>query len=258
MKQITKTHFAIPTGSTENSSRLSCDFTSDIGVRPRVHNFTENQQLLSQVLFQVPVQDLYQRLCHADVEKKKWVLSVLREYADVPCADAFVRFALGPHRKGSFYFDTEQDELIAHIKNAEDVSETFQFYQSATSLNLYYEGTDIRPFIQILDQMKSLKKMTVYFAHFPLMNHFRPGHLIFTEKFSGMEKISFSNDLTLKQMLDALTLFPHAREVNVSASHQAFETLSQEDALCLKELLSSQLEKLAIPHDVSSSVLRML
>ncbi|MBP9877969.1 MAG: hypothetical protein KBF71_06530, partial [Alphaproteobacteria bacterium] len=58
--------------------------------------------------------------------------------------------------------------------------------------------------------------------------------------------------------LDALTLFPHAREVNVSASHQAFETSSQEDALCLKELLSSQLEKLAIPHDVSSSVLRML
>lgn len=227
-------------------------------LHPRIPEFSEHQNHLSQVLFQTPVQDLYQRLCTADVEKKDWAFLLLGEYAEIPGVNAFIRFALGPHRNGFFYFDCDPDELIAYLKEGYDATESFRSYAVVSALNLYYDGVDIRPFIQVLEEMSSLRKLTLYFEHLPLLNHFHSEQLIFSEKFSAIEHICFSNDLTAKQMLNALTLFSQARIVNVSASRQAFHLLTQEDIDQLRATISPKLEKLVIPHDVPLPVLKML
>lgn len=247
------------TSSSEASLTFSGDFSlSSENLQTVTPDFSEHQNHLSQILFHVPVQDLYQRLCHAKTEKRDWALSLLKEYAQISGADAFVRFALGPHRDDFFYFDRSQDELVVYIKQGDDASALFRRYAAATALNLYYEGTDIRPFIQIIERMSSLKDLSFYFAHLPLLNHFRPEHVIFQDKFSVLDHICFSNDLNVKQMLDALTLFPQAKTVNVSASRQAFHALTQGDVVQLRAVLFSRIEKLVIPHDVSASVLKML
>ena len=247
------------TSSSEASLALSGNFSlSSENLQVATPAFSEHQNHLSQILFHLPVQDLYQRLCHSKTEKRDWALSLLKEYAEISGAKAFVRFALGPHRDGFFYFDKAQDELIAYIKKEYEASVFFKRYAAAKALNLYYKGTDIRPFIQIIERMSSLKDLSFYFVHLPLLNHFRPEHVIFKEKFSPLDLICFSNDLTVKQMLDALTLFPNAKVVNVGASRQAFNALTQGDVQQLGTILSPRIEKLVIPHDVPASVLKTL